>query len=65
MSKKQPSNSWKDSLGGLTSNEIQDKAVLSPDLFNQYSKFNLRELEKVGEGIQVNGRCINSIYEGQ
>ena len=34
---------------------------MSPDLFNLYSEFILKELEEVEEGIQVNGRCINNI----
>jgi len=34
---------------------------MSPDLFNLYSEFILKELEEVEKGIQVNGRCINII----
>jgi len=35
---------------------------MSPDLFNLYSKFILKKLEEVEEGIQVNGRHINNIH---
>ena len=34
---------------------------MSPDLFNLYRDFIPRELEKLEEGIQVNGRPINYI----
>jgi len=34
---------------------------MSPDLFNLYSEFILKELEEVEDGIQVNGRHINNI----
>ena len=34
---------------------------MNPDFFNLYSEFILKELEEVEEGIQVNGKSINSI----
>ena len=40
---------------------VRQGCVMSPDLFNLYSEFILKELEEVKEGIQVNGRCINNI----
>jgi len=40
---------------------VRQGSVMSPDLFNLYSEFILKELEEVEEGIQVNGRRINNI----
>ena len=34
---------------------------MSPDYINLHSKFILRKLEEIEEGIQVNGRQINNI----
>jgi len=41
---------------------VRQGCILSPLLFNFYSKFILREaLDEVNEGIKVNGKCINNI----
>ena len=40
---------------------VRQGCVMSPDLFNLYSKFILWELEEIEEGIQINGQCINNI----
>ena len=41
---------------------VQQGCVMNPDLFNLYSKFILWELEKIEEGIQINGQRINNIH---
>ena len=41
--------------------ELRQGCVMSPDLFNLYSKFILREFEEIEEGIQINGQRINNI----
>ena len=40
---------------------VSQGCVVSPDLFNLYSEFTLRELDEIEDGIQVNGRHINNI----
>ena len=40
---------------------VRQGCVMSPDLFNLYSEFILKELQEAEEGIQVNSRRINNI----
>ena len=41
--------------------DVRQGCVMSPDLFNLYSKYVLWELEEIEEGIQINGQRINNI----
>ena len=40
---------------------VRQGCVMSPDLFNLYREFILRELEEIEERIQINGQRINKI----
>jgi len=40
---------------------VRQGCIMSPDLFNLYSEFILKELEEVEEEIQVNGRHMHNM----